>query len=232
MNAAKAPKASKASTINSLGPGVLERELVSRSRPTVDATPWNCCCIVNLRLVLTWYVSRTVRLLNKSPCLASYSPPLSAYSLLQVFSSERIPFVLLEIVLNEKDPGDLLLANMQLPPKSYLATLPPPNYINPERHPPATSIVNLIMLPLCTIVVALRIFSRVRVSKSFGADDILIIVAMVRDPLAAAKLLLISLIHSFQLLLSRSLAFWQNLSMDGIYIHGMYRRGRSNWDCN
>lgn len=68
---------------------------------------------------------------------------------------------------------------MQLPPLSVLQSLPAPNYVNPETHPPAASIVNLVLYPLCVVVMVLRAYSRIKVSHSFGADDALAISAMV-----------------------------------------------------
>lgn len=68
---------------------------------------------------------------------------------------------------------------MQIPPDSVLATFPAPNYVNPEEHAAASSIVNLIFFPLCLLVIILRNYSRLYVSKSFGLDDILATAAIV-----------------------------------------------------
>lgn len=68
---------------------------------------------------------------------------------------------------------------MQIPPADVIATLPSPNYINPVEHAPVTTVVNVVLLPLCVIIIGLRIFSRTKIAKSFGLDDVLIVLALV-----------------------------------------------------
>ncbi|KAM5468785.1 hypothetical protein MauCBS54593_004780 [Microsporum audouinii] len=69
---------------------------------------------------------------------------------------------------------------MQLPPASVILAWPKPNYENPsEVHGPAILILTMIFVPLTLFLLFARIYTRLRISRSFGADDILIIIATV-----------------------------------------------------
>jgi len=70
---------------------------------------------------------------------------------------------------------------------SVILALPAPNYVNPEEHSPATSIVNLVMCPLVIFVTLLRVWTRLRVSRTFGIDDLLILIALVSGHPALLK---------------------------------------------
>jgi hypothetical protein len=84
---------------------------------------------------------------------------------------------------------------MQLPPIEVIATWPQPNYDNPsEVRGPTILILNLIFIPLLVILVALRIYTRLRLSRNFGADDIAIIAA-VFPTIACAVLALVAVLH-------------------------------------
>lgn len=58
-------------------------------------------------------------------------------------------------------------------------TWPTPNYINPETRGNSVIIIHSILYTLVIGVVGLRIFTRTWISRSFGADDTLILIAMV-----------------------------------------------------
>ncbi|KAM5476056.1 hypothetical protein MauCBS54593_000739 [Microsporum audouinii] len=67
---------------------------------------------------------------------------------------------------------------MQLPPSSVIASWPYPNYKNPkEVHGPAIIIMTAIFMPLMLAIIGIRIFTRIRILRSFGWDDIFIIAA-------------------------------------------------------
>ncbi|EFR00141.1 integral membrane protein [Nannizzia gypsea CBS 118893] len=67
---------------------------------------------------------------------------------------------------------------MQLPPVSVIASWPTPNYDNPtEVHGSAIIIMTAIFMPLMLAVIGIRIFTRIRILRSFGWDDIFIIAA-------------------------------------------------------
>ncbi|PQE16809.1 integral membrane protein [Rutstroemia sp. NJR-2017a BBW] len=67
---------------------------------------------------------------------------------------------------------------MRLPPPEVIASWPAPNYINPERHGNAVIIVDAVFFPLALLILLIRIYTRLRISKSFGLDDWLIVAAM------------------------------------------------------
>lgn len=69
---------------------------------------------------------------------------------------------------------------MRLPPASVLASWPAPNYVNPVRRGPAGQIVSIILAVAAAVVLAMRMYTRLRVVRSFGLDDVLILVAFVR----------------------------------------------------
>jgi len=62
-------------------------------------------------------------------------------------------------------------------PLDVILSWPAPNYVNPERRGPALLIVNCILLPLALIIVALRLYTRLRIAQSAGLDDLFIAVA-------------------------------------------------------
>jgi hypothetical protein len=58
-----------------------------------------------------------------------------------------------------------------------------PNYVNPERRGQTEIVVQeALLLSLCVITVALRIYTRKFLAKNFGWDDALIILALVCVP--------------------------------------------------
>lgn len=64
-------------------------------------------------------------------------------------------------------------------PLSALQNWPTPNYANPERRGPAATIIVSVLLGLVTLILNVRIYTRVRISRGFGLDDVLIIFAYV-----------------------------------------------------
>ncbi len=68
---------------------------------------------------------------------------------------------------------------MHNPPWSVIASWPRPNYIDPVTRGPGLVIVNVVLLVLMLLVVGLRFYTRMRITKSFGADDIFIGLALV-----------------------------------------------------
>lgn len=60
-----------------------------------------------------------------------------------------------------------------------VASWPRPNYVNPEVHGPASIIVELLLLCVVTMLLSIRLYTRCRISKGFGRDDVLIFMAYV-----------------------------------------------------
>ncbi|KAI0167951.1 hypothetical protein BJ166DRAFT_244331 [Pestalotiopsis sp. NC0098] len=54
---------------------------------------------------------------------------------------------------------------------------PEPNYINPQTRGPTAKILFCILVPLSTVIVLLRIWTRHFISKTFGLDDVLMLLA-------------------------------------------------------
>jgi hypothetical protein len=70
--------------------------------------------------------------------------------------------------------------SMQPPPLSVIESWPAPNYINPETRGNANVILNIVLYSLLLFFIGLRIFTRTYLRSSFGADDVFILLALVR----------------------------------------------------
>ena len=60
------------------------------------------------------------------------------------------------------------------PTKEIIEGWPKPNYVDPVTRGPALTIVNIIFIILVFLVVGLRYYTRLRITHSFGQDDIVI----------------------------------------------------------
>lgn len=69
---------------------------------------------------------------------------------------------------------------MQIPPASVLKSWPKPNYDNPETRGHVKIILNIVLYSILVCFMTLRIFTRTYLRKIFGADDVLILLAMAR----------------------------------------------------
>lgn len=80
---------------------------------------------------------------------------------------------------------------MQLPPLSVLASWPAANYDDPQdTRGPAMLVLTVIFMPLSLVVVSLRIYTRLRISHSFGSDDVCIVFAALLTVVCAALILI------------------------------------------
>ena len=69
---------------------------------------------------------------------------------------------------------------MQLPPASVILSWPTPNYVDPtDVRGPELLIIQLTFLPIALILVALRMYTRLRLSRSFGVDDVFVLAAAI-----------------------------------------------------
>ncbi|KAE9969593.1 hypothetical protein BLS_005312 [Venturia inaequalis] len=66
---------------------------------------------------------------------------------------------------------------MKLLPLSILETWPIPNYVNPDTRGNALIILNSIFLAFMTVILGLRLYTRLVVKRWFGWDDVFIISA-------------------------------------------------------
>ncbi|QSZ30217.1 hypothetical protein DSL72_004739 [Monilinia vaccinii-corymbosi] len=79
---------------------------------------------------------------------------------------------------------------MQMPSPQVESTFPEANYIDPVTRGPALLIITAVFLPIVYIVVGLRTFSRIHLSKQFGVDDIFLLIALVPTTICAVVALL------------------------------------------
>jgi hypothetical protein len=64
-------------------------------------------------------------------------------------------------------------------PIDVILNWPKPNYVNPVRRGPALLIVNSVLLPIAGVVVIARLYTRLRIVRSAGLDDLFIGLALV-----------------------------------------------------
>ncbi|KAI0115758.1 hypothetical protein GGR51DRAFT_361794 [Nemania sp. FL0031] len=68
---------------------------------------------------------------------------------------------------------------MKIPPIEVVASWPKPNYLDPESRSTTGQIIGSILLVLVTIILAIRLYSRKRLTNGFGLDDTFICLAYV-----------------------------------------------------
>lgn len=68
---------------------------------------------------------------------------------------------------------------MQLPPPEVLLTWPTPNYQDPVTRGNAVLVTSIVFVILSTIVTALRVYTRLRITCTAGLDDIMILIGLV-----------------------------------------------------
>jgi len=59
-----------------------------------------------------------------------------------------------------------------------ISTWPTPNYVDPVTRGPGLIIMHLVLYPIIFGLIALRTYTRLRISQSFGLDDMFILLAM------------------------------------------------------
>lgn len=73
----------------------------------------------------------------------------------------------------------LFNVKMRLPPLDVLKSWPTPNYIDPVMRGWENRILIIVLFPLVFLAISIRVFTRLRISRSFGVDDWLILAAFV-----------------------------------------------------
>lgn len=68
---------------------------------------------------------------------------------------------------------------MRIPPPEVILSWPPPRYDDPETRGPASEIVSLVLLSLASVIIIIRIYTRKCITKGFGWDDILVVLAFI-----------------------------------------------------
>jgi len=80
---------------------------------------------------------------------------------------------------------------MQLPPADVILSWPTPNYVNPKDvRGFQLPIITFVLFPIVLITVALRVFTRLFISRSFGVDDWFLLAAVVPTTACAVLTLL------------------------------------------
>ncbi|KAH7348802.1 hypothetical protein BKA65DRAFT_268044 [Rhexocercosporidium sp. MPI-PUGE-AT-0058] len=79
---------------------------------------------------------------------------------------------------------------MQLPPASVIISWPAPNYKDPVTTGPSNVVITCIFYPLVCVIIWIRCYTRLRISRSFGLDDWLILASMVPTTAVAILALL------------------------------------------
>jgi hypothetical protein len=64
-------------------------------------------------------------------------------------------------------------------PLSVFLHWPAPNYVNPTTRGDALLIINIVFIILVTLSIAIRLYSRLRVKRQAGIDDIMIVLAYI-----------------------------------------------------
>ncbi|KAI4146456.1 MAG: hypothetical protein L6R39_003453 [Caloplaca ligustica] len=65
------------------------------------------------------------------------------------------------------------------PTLEIIQSWPKPNYVNPETRGPALTVVNIVFIILVVLVAALRFYTRIKITHSFGTDDWVIAASLV-----------------------------------------------------
>jgi hypothetical protein len=66
------------------------------------------------------------------------------------------------------------------PPLAVILSWPAPNYVNPESQGNALVVVSLLLASLATVLVVLRISTRVWIIRHPGADDFFVVLGLVQ----------------------------------------------------
>jgi hypothetical protein len=100
-------------------------------------------------------------------------------------------------------------------PLDVILSFPPANYDNPHTRGPALLIINSIFLVLCTVFVALRMYTRIHLVRTFGWDDVSLLVGFVFAVGLAANVMLAN--NNFYWYASSSSYCLQNQLTDKIF---------------
>ena len=80
---------------------------------------------------------------------------------------------------------------MQLPPAEVILSWPTPNYVDPKDvRGPQLTIITFVLFPIVLVTVALRMFTRVFITKGLGADDWFLVAAVIPTAVCASLTLL------------------------------------------
>lgn len=67
------------------------------------------------------------------------------------------------------------------PTKEIMESWPAPNFVDPVTRGPGLTVVNIIFIILVFVVVGLRYYTRLRITRSFGLEDWVIGISLVNS---------------------------------------------------
>lgn len=68
---------------------------------------------------------------------------------------------------------------MKFPPPEVIASWPVPDYQHPRGHGPAGEIVVCVLTAIVTVMIAIRMYTRIHIARGFGMHDGFILAAYV-----------------------------------------------------
>ena len=77
---------------------------------------------------------------------------------------------------------------MQLPSLQIIESWPKANYENPTTGGLYNLVIPIVLFPIVYIMVILRFYTRIRITKNFGLDDWLILMSTVCSPIILTQL--------------------------------------------
>jgi hypothetical protein len=83
------------------------------------------------------------------------------------------------LIASEKGTTMDAFSDIRPIPLDVILSWPKPNYVDPIRRGPALVIVNSLLLPVALVVVGLRLYTRLKICRSAGLDDLFIALAVV-----------------------------------------------------
>ena len=65
------------------------------------------------------------------------------------------------------------------PTKMHTPTVPNPNHVNPPMRPPGVEDTSIVLIVLGVLILALRMYTKYRILRNFGLDDLFAFLGMV-----------------------------------------------------
>lgn len=84
--------------------------------------------------------------------------------------------------LTRKHSFTLLMAHIlteSTAPPAIIASWPAPNYVDPETRGSGLIVLSILLIIITSIIIAIRIYTRLRITRAFGFDDAFAIIAYI-----------------------------------------------------
>jgi hypothetical protein len=113
---------------------------------------------------------------ERYPFHNSWGSPIYVFSVLVRLASPLMHLIMLDL----RDTENFLTRRtIRLPPLDIIEKWPPPNYTHPVTRGPTVVIVSIICACLALSAVGMRFYTRLRILKNPGMDDLLVALALV-----------------------------------------------------